>query len=1046
MKKIALLLALLLLVVPVCAACGGTEESSSESPAESAAESAESSKGERSEASSGKETSSEESGEEKPVFVNATNIALGCSYTTTPEAASQYEDSYHSELTDGLFATDFSYGDTAYAGYSPESTLTVVIDLGEVREKIYAFSVDYLHTMEAGIAPPALCKVSYSDDNKNWENAGDAKRKSKTAEMNSAQQLVLELDGYVSARYVRLILTKGSFWMFLDEIEVIADVEGVDYNVAYVDELLKRYGEDNVTYDQRVKLLSSVKGGKVDFSKTRVEVSAGKLYTLSEKCAAGFEDSDAHKLTDGVVSGYLESGAWIAFSGEKDVEIVLDLAKERDDLVEFDVSAYSNGKTSGFPVYVSYEVSTDKKTFVEIGRVYGPSADQRAFSFLLTLRSAIKARYVKCVLHCGEQHSLMQIEEFGVYSYGEPPADEALYPQVVFPKVTGDSLWPSSEKDYDKQVNLLLNLPVQVEASAPETKYKEYNTEVSSKLLTNGKRAGGTNIHGGEYFKFNSCGSRSIYFDLGHLSQIDAVYASFLSYVEWGVRLPSSVSVALSDNAVDWYMVGTLDFDGAQDYHATEKELKFNKPYAARFVRYSFDIYGWMASDEMRVLGTKKVGSGAVRLANSGIAKETVVRGKYLTPRNDLLGGAQDICLMYHGQKLSHSVEETLPYVAYLDKEGNIVDTMFDGFLYLLSGSFPSGVAGHLASKKSDWEWTLTQLFTSGKNLQALDEAVGQVNEALGLNGRKVDVFVTLYYLRPELKNFGDVDGDGVGEDLSVLENRFKVIRWYMDTFEKRFAEANFKNLSFSGYYWYHESIPGVSEDADARAYITGTAKIAHERGSQLFWIPYYSAYGYSDWAQFGLDAACFQPNYAFHADVLEKRLDSATQMAKNLGMCIEIEIDDKALTDEVYFRKYMDYMKHGVTDGFMKETIHMYYQSGSIFRQACASKSDKVRLIYDYTYQFIKKKLNAVPDALDPVSAQGTKDTVLSGKLADANDGTARYRLVKSPEHGTVSVSEDGTFCYYPDKNYTGKDSFEYVFNAYLGDSAPCKCEVEVK
>ena len=1043
MKRIALLLALLLLAVSICTACGGTEESAGESSGGTASETESTVSGNASD--TGSKENPEESGQtEERTY--ATNIALGCSYTTTPTAASQYEDSYNSELTDGLFATDFSYGDTAFAGYNPESSLTLIVDLGEVRERIYAFSVDYLHTNVAGIAPPAGCRIDCSADGKSWEKAGTTHRKNKTAEPDTAQQLVLELDHLISARYIRFILSKGSFWMFLDEVEVIADVEGVDFDSAYVEELIKRYGEDNVSYDQRVKLLSSVKGGTVDFSKTRIEVSTGKNYSISEHCATGFEDTEARKLTDGIVSQYLESGAWIAFNGDKDVKITIDLGKERDDLVEFDVSAYSNGKTSRFPTFVTYEVSSDGKTFVEIGRVYGPNADQRAYSFLLTLNTPVRGRYVRCVLHKGEQQALLQIEEFGVYSYGEKPADETLYPQVSLPTVSGDSLWPSSEKDYDKETNLLLNLPVQIEASAPEMKYKEYNTEVSSPLLTNGRRANSTNIHGGEYFKFNSCGSRHIYFDLGHLSQINSVCASFLNYVEWGVRLPSTVSVALSDNGVDWYNVGTLDFDGSPDYRSTEKELKFKKPYAARFVRYSFDIYGWMASDEMRVLGTKKVGSGAVRLAKSGIPKETVERGKYLTPRDDLLGGAQDICLMYHGQTLSHTVEQTLPYVAYLDKNGNIVDTMFDGFLYLLSGSFPSGVAGHEGSKKSDWEWILTQLFTSGKNLEALDKAVEQVNEALGLGDRKVDVFVSLYYLRPEVKNFGDVDGDGVGEDLSVLENRFKVIRWFMDSFEKRFAEAGFTHLTFSGYYWYHESIPGVSEDADSRNYITGTAKIAHERGSQLFWIPYYNSNGYSDWAQFGLDAACFQPNYAFHADVLENRIDSATQMARNFGMCIEIEIDDKALTNETFFRKYMDYMKHGVTDGYMKETIHMYYQSGSIFRQACASQSDKVRLIYDYTYRFIKKTLDAVPEALEPVSAQGAKDTAFSGKLAGENDGTVRYRLLKSPEHGTVAVSEDGTFCYYPDKGFTGTDSFEYVFNAYLGDSAPCKCEVEVK
>ena len=314
------------------------------------------------------------------------------------------------------------------------------------------------------------------------------------------------------------------------------------------------------------------------------------------------------------------------------------------------------------------------------------------------------------------------------------------------------------------------------------------------------------------------------------------------------------------------------------------------------------------------------------------------------------------------------------------------------------------------------------------------------------MEGRKVNVFVSLYYLRPELRNFGDVDGDGKTEDLSVLEDRFKVIRWYMDSFEKMFAEAGFENLRFAGYYWYHETIPGVSEDPDARAYITGTAKIAHERGSQLFWIPYYNSQGYTDWAQFGLDAACLQPNYAFNAEVLEKRLPSAASIAKSLGLCLEIEIDDKAFTSHTFFQKYMDYMKHGVIDGYMTETIHMYYQSGSIFRRAWESSSGKLRLIYDYTYQFIKGTLNAMPGALEDVSAEGTKDTPLAGKLAQVDDAFVTYRLLKGPAHGTVTVNEDGSFTYYPDKGYTGSDSFTYVYSAYVGDSEPCLCKVEMK
>lgn len=1041
MKKIALLLALLMLVTAVLAACGGGEESGTTESTESA----ESVPGEES-----KETSKdpkETSGDPvKPISETAqfeTNVALGCSYTAAPGPASQYEDTYSCEMTDGLFASDPSYGDSAFCGFEPEGVLVLVIDLGKVQEKIYRFQMSYLNTSEAGIAAPSGCRVDYSEDNKEWKTAGLAKRPA-TSEPNTVQRMTCDLTEYVSARYVRFTVSKGSHWMFMDEFLVIADIEGVDASSEYVKKMIATYGEEKMDYEQRVKLLSSAKGAAIDRAKTRYEVNKGRNYTLSQQTVAGFED-EGFKLSDGVVSGYLESGAWLAFAGGKDVEVLYDLGKVRDDLAEFEVSAYANGTTSAFPTYVSVEVGDDKSSFVEIGRAYGPAGKQNAYTFLLTLPHAVHGRYVKFVLHSGAENKQTQIEECGIYVYGEEPETVELYPSVVLPKVKEDSFWPSSSKDYGKNTDLLAGLHPQIEAAAPQASKKEYNTDPSSPVMTDGKYAVTNQIHGGEYFKFNACGSRNIYFDLGYLSELSEVKASFLSFVPWGVYLPTDFSVSLSDDATNWYYVGSIDFSGGEDQKATVKTLKFEKKYAARFVRFSFTTNGWMATDEIEVIGNKKVSSSAVRLKDSGITKETISRGAYVKPSENLLGGSRDICLMYYGQGFDYDETEMLPYVAYLDTEGNIKDTMFDGYLFLLSRTFPSGVAGHEGSIKSDWEWTLDRYFAKGLNFEALNNTVGKVNEALGTPDRKVNVFVSIYYLRPEVKSFGDVDGDGVSENMSVLEDRFKVIRWFMESFEKRFAEAGFENLNFGGYYWYHESIPGETEDADSRNYITGTAKIAHERGKQLFWIPYYGATGYTDWAKFDLDVACFQPNYAFHADVLESRLNNAASTAKNLNMCIELEIDEKAFTVPVYFEKYMDYMKHSVSDGYV-DTIHMYYQGVSSIMNACNSQNPRLRLIYEYTYQLIKRTLQVKPEAMDAVSANAEKDTPFAGKLVEQCEETQRFHLVRSPEHGTVSVMEDGTFMYYPDHGFTGEDSFAFVYDRYLEDSDPIECKITVK
>ena len=451
----------------------------------------------------------------------------------------------------------------------------------------------------------------------------------------------------------------------------------------------------------------------------------------------------------------------------------------------------------------------------------------------------------------------------------------------------------------------------------------------------------------------------------------------------------------------------------------------------------------------MEVIGCKSIASNAVRLDKAGLLYKTMAGDqkdwKYAGQSEDLLGGSGDICLMYHGVKFGYTEEDLLPYVGYLDHEGNILDTMFDGFLFLMSGEFPSGTPPHKNSKKSDWDWMLQDLFTEGENLFALDAAAGRVNAALGTEGKKYNVFVTLYYLSPGITDFGDVDGDGVSENMSVLSDRMKVFNWFMDAFDARWREAAFENLSFEGYYWYHEEIDQGENDPDEGAMIRGAAAIAHERGTQFFWIPWYTAPGYTKWKSYGFDVACMQPNYAFNGTILENRLDMAVALIRSLGLCLEMEIDDKALDNQLYYDKYMDYLKHGVTDGYMNDAIHMYYQGVRTFGSARESSSAKINAIYDYTYQFIKKSLPEKPGTLEAIGFECAEGSALNGELGTGAP-VRRYQVYVSPEHGTVSISENGTFTYYPDAGYTGPDTFEYRYSDQLFYSDGCQVNVAVK
>ncbi|MBO5767311.1 MAG: cadherin-like domain-containing protein, partial [Clostridia bacterium] len=44
------------------------------------------------------------------------------------------------------------------------------------------------------------------------------------------------------------------------------------------------------------------------------------------------------------------------------------------------------------------------------------------------------------------------------------------------------------------------------------------------------------------------------------------------------------------------------------------------------------------------------------------------------------------------------------------------------------------------------------------------------------------------------------------------------------------------------------------------------------------------------------------------------------------------------------------------------------------------------------------------------------------------------------------VALGNDGTFVFFPNKDFKGKTSFTYTYNVGLGDSELCTVEIEVK
>lgn len=962
---------------------------------------------------------------------NATVISTGTSYECTSAAGDQYPDSYTTELTDGQFAPDSTgdYTDSKYSGYT-DSTVYVTIDLGAVYDNIYEFRCSYLSVDNAGIMPPRTVKVMTSVDGEKYSNAGFCVIPEFVEGCRA--EAVLTTEYYISARYVKFAVSKNSAWVFLDELYVIANAEGGSaVDEAFLEQIKQSYETlGTVSYE----------GGKTaDTSLALQLISKGAKYTASQKHTNDFPDNGT-RLTDGEFTGYFESGIWVGYGGGEEVAITVDLGEKRDDLSVFRAECYSNMNIGTYmPVAVTYAVSDDNKTFTDIGRVYGVASGQNVYGFPLILDKCASGRYVRFTLEATDT-KIYLIEEVCVYANTGFVEQVSPYPALSFDATVKN--WPNPS---NQTVNLISGLTQQINCPSDlNDEQKSNNTPVTSALMTDGKYATQNGIHNGQFFKFNGGASRDVIYDLGATSAVSKFTAQFTHRVDWAVVAPTTVTILLSMDGETWYVGGVMPVSAESENQLVSAELTLGAPVQTRYVCFSFTISTWCGVGELEVFGTTST-AGAKPLANSGLEKNNLFNKGNQAPDKDILGGASDLVLLYHSPEFDgYTVETLIPYLAYVDKDGNIKDTLFDSFLFLLSGSFPSGLAGWNESKASDWQWTITDLFTEGENILALEEAAGQVKDALDLaDDYKYGFTVTLYYPNPELKDFGDFDGDGQNDLLSDDATRLRALEWYMEMFEDKLAEYDFKNIEFQGYYWYDESI----YPEENKPYIVSeTAKIVHDRGYDFFWIPYYTATGFSSWEAFGFDIACMQPNYVFKVEDPYSRIEQAAYLTKLYGMGIEIEISGKSFTNDILYRKYLEYLSGGVLYGYMEDCVHMYYQDVTVYYDAATSKDESIRQLYDYTYQFIKGTLDVYPDTLDELKLTAQKGTILSGTIWEDAPSYVAFELSSSPEQGTVSVSTDGTFTYYAPADFTGTVSFTYTYTEGLCDSEPCTVTITVE
>lgn len=256
-----------------------------------------------------------------------------------------------------------------------------------------------------------------------------------------------------------------------------------------------------------------------------------------------------------------------------------------------------------------------------------------------------------------------------------------------------------------------------------------------------------------------------------------------------------------------------------------------------------------------------------------------------------------DLALIYIGaqSRPDWDKEQFRPYVMHTYQDGS-KSWMFDGFLMIefhvwnKNGIEVSlGESNTQGAQKEDWERLLkVHLGTeSGNGCRALDDIIGDLIPELGQPGHKQKVVFTL----PVAEAKTGITWGSIGEEqlnFQFHDHRVKAMKWYVDQLIAEWEKADFKNIDLEGVYWTKEAFYTNEE----RALVKEMNEYYHQKGLNVYWIPYFSAPSYEDWEELGIDVTYMQPGYYFRNTTPMSRLEDAIDLAWKANIGLEMEFE----------------------------------------------------------------------------------------------------------------------------------------------------------
>ncbi len=612
--------------------------------------------------------------------------------------------------------------------------------------------------------------------------------------------------------------------------------------------------------------------------------------------------------------------------------------------------------------------------------------------------------------------------------------------------VTLSSLLALSVLSAPTSQNLVEGLTYKTETGVPISSSYENQKEPEAEdmKLTDGVY-GSLSVDSEGWYKFKRGVTRSVIFDLGNISRISYVKAGFLHAKEFKVYAPRYINVWLSDDGINYGCASryTTNYNISRlNISRYDALIKLDNTFSARYIKIEICCDDNMYCDEIQVYGSYDLEGNEAKVV--------------LTPDVDMssypqsIAGVSNIAILKNGynsenpQLTEFSQSELYPYVVYLDQNGDIQGTMFDGIVFYPNDSvYPSG--GNLVGKgeykmavMSDWEFYIEKTLS---DLNALELAVSKAYSKIGLN-KKFKVFFTIPFPKSNNQPFGDYDNDGVDEYCRTITERNAVTRWYVEKCLAEFEKSDYSYLSLGGFCWGNNEINYAETDFETEL-VRSANEYIQNKGYETLFLSDYLGVGFTDWKTLGFSDSVMRPNSinleenGFDISVIKESAENS----KKYQMGVNIEIPDLSVFEGDNYQKagfnYETFLFNGKSLGYMSGLKTFEQGIGAPFYEFCYAdwstpKGKYMRRLYDLTFKFIHLTYNNVPpqieieDNIELVNGDSNITLHLGIVDTDSYQGDLKIEFTLLPAHGSVIASANkNALIYSTDNGFVGEDSF---------------------